>query len=149
MRYVKGQARLGILFSSRISKKLTVFYDADWASCPNTRKSVSDFLVKLGHSLISWKSKKQGVVSRRSTEVGYRSMSNSAAEVVWIIELLKELKVDIDIPVTIYCDNRSTMQISANPVFHERTKHIELDCHFIWEKIQQGNVETKYISTKE
>ncbi|XP_049410687.1 TMV resistance protein N-like [Solanum stenotomum] len=106
-------------------------------------------MVKLRDSLISWKSKKQGTISRSSAEAEYRSLTSDVAEVVWIVRLFKELGADVQLPVTIHCDSKSAIQIAANPVLHERTKHIELDCHFIREKIQQGLVETKYLNTKE
>ena len=82
MRYIKREPGLGILLSSKNSNKLSVYCDADWASCPNTRRSVSGFIVKHGETLLSWKSKKQNVVSRSSAEAEYRSMKNAVSELV-------------------------------------------------------------------
>ena len=76
-------------------------------------------------------------------------MASAVAEVVWLVKLFKELGVEVHTPVTIYSDSKSAIQIAANPVLHERTKHIELDCHFIREKIQNGLVQTQYLNTKE
>ena len=76
-------------------------------------------------------------------------MASAIAETTWIVKLFKELGAKIQTPVSVYSDSKSAIQIAANPVLHERTKHIELDCHFIREKIQQGLVETKYLHTKE
>jgi len=135
VKYVKGQAGLGVLFSSKNNKQLKVYCDSDWGACLHTRRSVTGFMVKLGDSLISWKSKKQGTISRSSAEAEYRSMASAVAEVVWITKLFKELHAEIVTPATIYTDSKSAIQIAANPVLHERTKHIELDCHFIREKI--------------
>ncbi|XP_015072719.1 uncharacterized protein LOC107016919 [Solanum pennellii] len=98
---------------------------ADWASCPNTRKSVSGFLVKHGSYLISWKSKKQKV-SRSSAEAKYRSMANAISEVVWITTLLKELENEVNEPVMIFSDSKVALKIAVNPLFHERTKHAAL-----------------------
>ena len=148
MKYVKREPGLGILLSSTRTNRLTVFCDADWASCPNTRRSVSGFLVKHGNSLISWKSKKQSVVSRSSAKAEYKSMANEVSEVVWITTLLKELGSELDEPVVIFSDSKEALQIAANPVFHERTKHIEIDCHFIRQKMQEGLVKTVYVSSK-
>ena len=148
MKYVKREPGLGILLSSTRTNTLTVFCDADWASCPNTRRSVSGFLVKHGNSLISWKSKKQSVVSRSSAKAEYKSMANEVSEVVWITTLLKELGSELDEPVVIFSDSKEALQIAANPVFHERTKHIEIDCHFIRQKIQEGLVKTEYVNSK-
>ena len=76
-------------------------------------------------------------------------MASAVAEVVWLVKLFKELGVEVHTPVTIYSDSKSAIQIAANPMLHERTKHIELDCHFIREKIHNGLVQTQYLNTKE
>ncbi|WMV46827.1 hypothetical protein MTR67_040212 [Solanum verrucosum] len=131
MKYVKREPGLGVLLSSKQSNNLSVYCDADWAACPNTRRSVSGFLVKHGETLLSWKSKKQSVISRSSAESEYRSMANAVSELVWIIALLKELGNEVEQPAIVYSDSKAALQIAANSVFHERTKHIEIDCHFI------------------
>ncbi|XP_015064608.1 uncharacterized protein LOC107009788 [Solanum pennellii] len=82
MKYIKREPGLGILLSSRQSNKLSVYCDADWASCPNSRRSVSGFLINHGETLLSWKSKKQSIVSRSSAEAEYWSMANAVSELV-------------------------------------------------------------------
>ena len=149
IRYIKGNPGLGLFMSSHREFKLTGFCDADWAACLSTRKSVSGYLLKFGDSLISWKSKKQNTVSRSSAEAEYRSLATLTAEVVWVANLFKELQVPLHTPSSIYCDSKAAIQIAANPVFHERTKHIEIDCHFIRERIQQGLIQIIYINTKD
>lgn len=149
IRYIKAAPGLGLLMSARKRSLLTGFCDADWAACPNTRRSVTGYLLKYGNSLKSWKSKKQNTVSRSSAEAEYRSLATLTAEVVWVTNLFKELGLNVDNPVTIHCDSKAAIQIAANPVFHERTKYIEIDCHFIRERIQQGLINTSYINTKE
>ena len=149
VKYVKGQAGLGVLLSSKNNKQLKVCCDSDWGACLHTRRSVTGFIVKLGDSLISWKSKKQGTISRSSAEAEYRSMASAVAEAVWITKLFKELRADVVTPAIIYSDSKSAIQIAANPVLHERTKHIKLDCHFIREKIQNGLIQIEYLHTKE
>lgn len=116
MRYIKREPGLGILLSSNKINKLSVFCDTDWASCPNTRKSISSFLVKYSDSLISRKSKKQSVVSRSSVEAEYKSMTNVVSEVVWIIALLKELGSQVKESVMIYSDSKAAVQIVVNPI---------------------------------
>ncbi|KAE8698181.1 Calcium-dependent ARF-type GTPase activating protein family isoform 2 [Hibiscus syriacus] len=119
----------------------------DWATCPMTRRSVTGFCVKLGDSLLSWKSKKQNTSARSSVEAEYRSMEMTAAEIVWLTGLLNELGFKNTRPAKLMCDNKAALQIAANPVFHERTKHIEMDCHFVREKIHEGIIKTEYLKT--
>lgn len=128
---------------------MSVFCDADWASCPNTRRSVSGFLIKYGESLVFWKSKKQITVSKTSAEVEYRSMASAVSEVVWLTTLLKELGTEVELPVEVYNDSRAALQIAANSVFHERIKHIEIDCHFIQQNIQEGLIRTQHVGSKD
>ncbi|GKC57140.1 uncharacterized mitochondrial protein-like protein [Tanacetum coccineum] len=98
------------------------------------------FGIFLGHTLISWHSKKQPVVSRSSTKAGYRALADCSCEITWLISLLKDLKVVVPTPVSILCDNISTIALASNPVQHARTKHIELDCHFVRDKIKAGQI---------
>lgn len=125
------------------------FCDADWASCPHTRKSITGYIIKLGDSLVSWNSKKQNTISRSSTEAEYHSSATTVAELIWIVGLLKDIDFQIKLPVDIYSDSKAEMHIAANPVYYERIRHIEIDCHFIREKILQGLITTKYIHIKE
>ncbi|WMV56755.1 hypothetical protein MTR67_050140 [Solanum verrucosum] len=120
-----------------------------WASCPLTRKSVTGYFIKLGNSVISWKSKKQSTVSRSSAEAEYRSIATTVTEVVWMIGLMNGLGIKIHKPIDVCTDSKAAILLAANPVYHERTKHIEVDCHFIREKIVQGIICTKYIPTQE
>lgn len=116
---------------------------------PHTRRSVSGYVLQLGHSPIAWKSKKQSVVSKSSAEAEYRAMSSAASEVTWTVRLLEELGV-LDLkPVTLFCDNQSALHIARNPVFHERTKHIEIDCHFTRDKVLEGLITLAYLPTYE
>lgn len=149
VRYIKNQPGLGLLMSSKKSGKINAFCDADWASCLLSRKSVTGFGIKLGDSLISWKSKKQSTVSRSSAEAEYRSMATTVAELVWLQGLLQELRTQVELPMELHCDNKAAMQIASNPMYHERTKHIEIDCHFIRERLQEGMIKTKYVASKE
>ncbi|WMV10394.1 hypothetical protein MTR67_003779 [Solanum verrucosum] len=112
--------------------------DSDWAACPNTRRSVTGYVIKLGACLISWKSKKQPTVSRRSAEAEYRSIVAAVAKVTWITGLLGELGCPVSIPIPLYCVNKAAIQIASNPIYHERTKHFEIRFHFVREKIKAG-----------
>lgn len=149
VRYLKLAPGQGILLKADSAQTLTCWCHADWAAFPNTRRSVTGFVIKFGDSLVSWKSKKQATVSRSSAEAEYRSMAAAVAEITWLLGLFKELGAEVGQPVCIFSDSKSAMQIAQNPIFHERTKHIEIDCHFIRDKIKKGLVEAVYVNTKE
>jgi len=128
----------GILLKGTDKLTLQAYLDSDWAACPSTRRSITGYLVLFENSPISSKRKKQGTVSKSSSKAEYRAMSQAASEVTWVVRLLEELGVSSLIPVTLYCDNQSAIHIGKNAVFHERTKHIEIDCHFTRDKILEG-----------
>lgn len=130
LKYVKGTSGQGILLKGSSDISVNAYSDSDWAACPITRRSVTSYVVLLGGSPISWKSKKQTAVARSSLEAEYRAMAQAAAEVTWLVRLLEELGVTNLKPVTLHCDNQSALHIAKNPIFHERTKHIDIDYHF-------------------
>jgi len=103
----------------------------------------------MGGNLISWKTKEQTVVARSSTEAEYRAMAHATCELLWLKHLLEELKFCELGPMELKCDNQSALYLSSNPVFHERTKHIEVDCHFIREKILSGIIKTSSESSND
>ena len=109
------------------------YSDADWAGCPDTRRSITSWCMFLSDSLISWKSKKQDRISKSSTESEYRAMSAACSEILWLRGLLAQIGCVQSDPTPLHVHNTSAIQIAANPVFHERTKHIEVDCHSIRE----------------
>ncbi|CAM8971434.1 unnamed protein product [Rhodiola kirilowii] len=149
LRYLKLAPAQGLFYPSGQDLTLSAFYDADWGACPITRRSVTGYAVTLGNALISWKTKKQATVSRSSAEAEYRAMAHACCEVAWLVRVLADLQVFIQSPVPLHCDNHSAMHIAKNPVFHERTKHVELDCHVVRQHFLSGLISPQFISTLE
>jgi hypothetical protein len=135
IRYLQGSSGRGLFFPTGSSLRLVAYSDADWARCLDTRRSVMGWCMFLGDSLISWKSKKQASVSKSSTESEYRAMSAACSENVWLHGLLVELGFSQSDSTPLHADNINAIQIATNPVYHERTKHIEVDCYSIWEAL--------------
>jgi hypothetical protein len=148
LRYLQGTPDLG-LFIDRASSPttLTIYTDADWAGCPETRRSTSGFAAFLGTSLVSWSSKRQHTVSRSSVEAEYRAIANGVAEASWLRQLLQELGQPLQQATLVYCDNVSAVYLSTNPVQHQRTKHIEIDLHFVRERVAAGVVRVLHVPT--
>lgn len=125
------------------------YVDANDGNCPDTRRSVSGYCIFLGSNLISWRSKKQSTVSRSSAEAEYRSMGASVAELLWISYLLHDLQLKLALPISLWCDNQAAIQITANAVYHERTKHLEIDCHFIRHHYRSRFIHPRHVPSKQ
>ncbi|KAL5796556.1 hypothetical protein ACOSQ2_001376 [Xanthoceras sorbifolium] len=108
-------------------------------------KSITGFCIFLGDSLISWKSKKKTVVSKSSTEAEYQAMASTTTEIVWLRWLLADMGVSLSHLTPMYCDNQSSIQIAHNSVFHERTKHIEIDCHFTRHHLKHDTITLPFV----
>ena len=148
LRYVKGTLGYGLSFRTASMLSLEGFSDVDWANNLDDRKSVTGICVFLGNNLITWSSNKQIVVARSSTEFEYRELASTAAELIWIQNLLTEIGVSLQTsPVVIWCDNIGAQALDSNPVHHARTKHIELDVHFIRNLAAEHKLEVRYISS--
>ena len=149
LRYIKGTQGQGVLYENRGHTQVVGYSDADWACSPIDRRSTSGYCVFIGGNLISWKSKKQDVVARSSAEAEYRAMALVTYELIWLKHLLQKLRFGNDEQMKLICDNQAALHISYNLVFHERTKHIEVDCHFIREKIASGCISTSFVNSND
>ncbi|KAJ4796184.1 Retroelement pol polyprotein-like [Rhynchospora pubera] len=149
LRYLKGNPGQGVVLRADSDLRLYAYCDSDWASCPLTRRSLTGYFVMLGRSPISWKTKKQHTVSRSSAEAEYRSMATTACELTWLKSLLQFLGVSHTQPMKLFCDSQAAIHIASNPVFHERTKHIEVDCHYVRDIIRAGHIITSHVRTTE
>ncbi|GKB41462.1 ribonuclease H-like domain-containing protein [Tanacetum coccineum] len=136
-----------VLFQSTTSQ-LIAYSDANWAGCPATRRSTSGYCVYLGDNLLTWSSKRQDTLSRSSAEAEYRGVANDVAETSWICNFLRELHNPLFTSTLFYCDNVSAVYMSANPVQHQRTKHIEIDIHFAREKVAAGHVRVLHVPSR-
>ncbi|GKC47176.1 copia protein, partial [Tanacetum coccineum] len=147
VRSIKDSHGQGILLCVYNGLLLYGYCDSDWASYPVTRRSLIGYFVLFRNSPISWKKKKQHIMSRSSSEAKYRLMATTRCELKWLKGLLNSLGVTHPKPMRLFFDNQVALHIVANPVFHERTKHIEVDCHFVHDEILSGNLAPSYVHT--
>nr|KYP74866.1 Retrovirus-related Pol polyprotein from transposon TNT 1-94 [Cajanus cajan] len=145
LRYLKSAPGKGLLFSNHGHLKVEGYTDADWAGSKNDRRSTAGYLTFVGGNLVTWRSKKQEVVARSSAEAEFRGMAIGICELLWIKNLLK----DIGYEMKLYCDNKSAIQIANNLVKHDRTKHVEIDRHFIKEKIEGGIIAFPFVKSEQ
>jgi hypothetical protein len=151
LRYVKATLSHGLLLqpSTTPPDLLSTFSDADLAGDSDDRRSTGGYAIFYGGNLISWSAGKQATVSCSSTESEYKALANATAELIWVQALLDELGVFQSRPPVLWCDNIGATYLSSNPVFHARTKHIEVDFHFVRERVAQKLLQIKFISSKD
>ncbi|GJV42892.1 ribonuclease H-like domain-containing protein [Tanacetum coccineum] len=148
LRYVRGTIDHGLHLHVSSTAQLTAYTDADWAGCPVTRRSTSGYCVFLGDNLLSWSAKRQVTLSRSSAEAEYRGVANVVAETAWLRNLLLELHAPLSTATIVYCDNVSAVYLSTNSVQHQRTKHIEIDIHFVRDYVASGQVRVLHVPSR-
>ena len=141
IRYIKGTSTHGLHISPSLVNTLTTYTDADWGGCPDTRRSTYGYCVYLGDNLVSWSAKRQPILSRSSAEAEYHGVAESC----WLRNLLLELQCPVTKATIVYCDNASAVYLSGNPILHQRTKHIEMDIHFVRDKVYKGQVRVLHV----
>jgi hypothetical protein len=145
LRYIKGTLDYGLKILRSSTSDLVAYSDTDWAGCPDTRRSTSGYAVFFGDNLVSWSSKRQQTVSRSSAEAEYRAVANAVAEISWLRQLLQELHFCPQRSSVVFCDNVSAVYLSTNPVQQQRTKHVEIDLHFVHDKVATGAIRVLHV----
>ncbi|GKA66783.1 ribonuclease H-like domain-containing protein [Tanacetum coccineum] len=148
LRYVRGTVDFCLQLYAFATTSLVGYTDADWAGCPSIRRSTSGYCVFLGNNLLSWSAKRQHTISRTSAEVEYRGVANVVAETAWLRNLLRELHSPLSTATLVYCDNVSAFYMSVNSVQHQRTKHIEIDIHFVRDMVTAGQVRVLHVPSR-
>ena len=144
LRYLKGTAFYGLSMQLSSTLDIQTYTNADWASCPNDRRNTNGYCIFIGPNLVSWSSTKQKIVSTSNMESEYHGLAVAASEIAWIQSLLTELCLSLTTPPLLWHDNQSATHLDVNPVFHARTKHIELNFHFTCDKVLQNQLHIHY-----
>jgi len=140
-----GHPKLWFASLSIPIEKLISYTDVDWGGCPNTHRTTSGYCLFLGDNLISWSSKRQPTLPRSSAEAKYKSVANVVSELCWLHNLLSELHHPLSHATLVYCDDVSVISLSCNPVQHQCTKHIEMNIHFVREKVVCGQTRVLHV----
>ncbi|KAK6131471.1 hypothetical protein DH2020_034779 [Rehmannia glutinosa] len=148
LRYLKSCPGKGLLFSSNGHLGIEAYTDADWGGSPNDRRSTSGYCVFIGGNLVTWRSKKQGLVARSSAEAEYRVMAQGVCELLWVKKLMQDIHLLQEESLLLHCDNKAAINIAHNPVQHDRTKHIEIDRFFIKEKLDDKSLRISYTDSR-
>ncbi|RVW84320.1 Copia protein [Vitis vinifera] len=138
----------GLFFKKTENRDIEVYSYADWAGNIIDRRSTSGYCSFVWGNLVTWRSKKQSVVARSSAEAEYRALAQGICEGIWIKRVLSELGQTSSSPILMMCDNQAAISIAQNPMHHDRTKHVEIDRHFITEKVTSETVKLNYVPTK-
>ena len=149
LNYVRKYPDTGLWFPRKGGTSLSGFADADYNGNPNDRTSTSAYIFYYGQIPISWSSHKQSSSARSSCESEYKAFAKCTCEAMWLRRLIKELGFLPDQPTNLWCDNQSAIKLTRNPVFHDKTKHFEIDWHFTRQKVEDNSVSVKFISTQE
>jgi hypothetical protein len=149
LRYLKSSPGRAILFSKNDHLNIIGYTDTDWAGNLTDIKSTSGYFTFVGENLVTWKSKKQNVVALSSVEAEFKGMSKGLCEILWIKGLLKKLGYPLETEIKIYCDNKAEIIIANNQVQRDRTKHVEVDRHFIKQKLDEKTVIFSFVKSED
>jgi hypothetical protein len=149
MWYLRSCTRVGLKIVKSSSLLNTGYLDADWAGSLDDRRSTGGYAIFLGDNLILWSVRKQNIISRSSTEAEYKVVANTMIEIMWVQILMHELIIPCPLAAKLWCDNIGAKYLSTNPVFHARTKHIEVDYHFVRERVSRRLLEIDFIPSND
>ncbi|KAK6142445.1 hypothetical protein DH2020_022793 [Rehmannia glutinosa] len=149
LRYLKGTINYGLFYSTTNDYKLVGYSDSDWSGDVDDRKSITGFVFFMGDTAFTWMSKKQPIVTLSTCEAEYVDATSCVCHAVWLRNLLKELGMTQEEPTKIRVDNKSAMALANNPVFHDRSKHIDTHYHYIRECISRKEVQVEYVKSQD
>jgi hypothetical protein len=149
MWYLRSCTRVGLKIVKSSSLLNTGYLDADWAGSLDDRRSTGGYAIFLGDNLILWSVRKQNIISRSSTEAEYKVVANTMIEIMWVQILMHELRIPCPPAAKLWCDNIGAKYLSTNPIFHARTKHIEVDYHFVRERVSRRLLEIDFIPSND
>ena len=149
LRYLKGTSSTGIYFAKNDHLDLIAYTDVDWAGDRDGRKSTSGYFTLVGGNLVTWRSKKQKVVALSSAKAEFRGIAKGITEILWIQKLMNELGFPQKTACKLFCDNKAAIKISENPVQHDRTKHVEIDRHFIKDRLEDKTIKLPFVRSKD
>ena len=140
--YIKRALGKGLIYRRHDHLRIEAYSDAGYVGDKGDRKSTTRYCTYVGGNLVTWHSRKQKAVSCSSAEAEYRAMAATTREMVWLQSLVQYLGITTPMHMSMHCDNQATIFIVGNLNFHERTKHIEINCHFIRDKVLMGVIST-------
>lgn len=148
LRYLKKTINFGLIFKQS-NESLFGYTDADWGNCSNDRKSYTGYCFMLSGSTITWESRKQATVALSSTEAEYMALSDATKEGIYLRKLFNELNDENIEKVSILTDNKESIKLAENPVFHKRTKHIDIRHHFIRDALKNKLIDVNFVPTED
>ena len=149
LRYLKGTTGLGLTYRKVGKIDLILYTDSNFAGSRVDYWSITGYCTFLGGNLVTWRSKKQNLISKSNTKAEFRAMSKGIDEVMWIRNLLDELQIPYLKPINIRCDNKSAISIARDPIYHDRMKHVNIDCFYIQNYLEQGILKTDHVPSEE
>ena len=149
LRYLKSAPGRGLLFSEKEVQDIKGYTDSDWVGNQTDRRSTSGYFTFVEGNLVTWRSKKQKVVARSSAEAEYRGMAHGVCELLWVKQVLQDLGIDYGTSMELHYDNKAVIEIAHNLVQHDRTKHVEVDIHFIKENLDGKIIQLPFVQSED